>query len=213
VNAAELILLTDLKLKPNKKESINRIPDSKHISRVSGIGGSMQEAILCLVSTEEEAQRIIDALRAKGFSNADISVLLPAKNFTRDVGYEKHSKAPEGTAAGASTGALLGGALGWLTGIGSLAIPGVGPFIAAGPIMAMLGGAALGGTVGGITGGLIGLGIPEIEAKQYEGKLRDGNILISFHAQNNSQAKQAEEVFKALGGHDIMRTLESKVAS
>jgi hypothetical protein len=102
--------------------------------------------------------------------------------------------------------------LGWLTGIGALAIPGIGPFIAAGPIMAMLGGVAIGGTVGGVTGGLLGLGLPEYEAKQYEGKLRDGNILLSLHTANVGQAKKAEDLFKALGAKDVMCAEEAKVA-
>ena len=108
-----------------------------------------------------------------------------------------------------ATGGILGGALGWLVGIGALAIPGVGPFIAAGPIMAALGGAAVGGAVGGIAGALIGLGIPEYEAKRYEGKVKDGNVLISVHTENLSQIRLAKDIFKNAGAEDISTTGES----
>jgi hypothetical protein len=172
----------------------------------------MSEAVFCIVPNEQQASHIVDSLRLAGFNSTDISILLPDKNVARDLGHEKHSKAPEGVSTGASTGALLGGALGWLTGIGALAIPGLGPFIAAGPIMSMLGGAAIGGTVGGVTGGLIGLELPEYEAKQYEGKLHDGNILLSLHTTNASHAKKAEDLFRALGAKDITRAEEAKVA-
>jgi hypothetical protein len=171
----------------------------------------MQQAVFCIVPTEAQAEGIVDSLRSEGFNNRDISMLLPDKNVTKDLGHEKHSKAPEGTVAGVGTGAVLGGALGWLAGVGLLAVPGLGPFIAAGPIMAMLSGAAVGGGVGGFVGGLIGLGVPEYEAKQYDGKLRDGNILLSVHAESNREAKRAEEIFKHLGAHDIMCTSEEKI--
>jgi hypothetical protein len=170
----------------------------------------MAQAVICIVGTELEAGQIVDSLKAAGFSNSDISALMPDKNATKDMGHEKHSKAPEGVSVGASTGAVLGGALGWLAGVGALAIPGLGPFIAAGPIMGLLSGAALGGSVGGVSGGLIGLGIPEIEAKQYENKLRDGNILLSVHTENGDEAKRAEETFKQFGAKDIHRIQEVK---
>jgi hypothetical protein len=156
-------------------------------------------------------KRIVDMLKTAGFLNTDISVLMPDRSGVRDLGTEKHSKAPEGTSTGAASGAVLGGALGWLAGIGALAIPGVGPFVAAGPIMAALSGAAIGAASGGVAGGLIGLGMPEYEAKQYEGKLRDGNILLSVHTENGDQAKQAEEIFKNGGAKDITRSGEEAV--
>ncbi|MDQ5965230.1 MAG: hypothetical protein QG625_1385 [Cyanobacteriota bacterium erpe_2018_sw_39hr_WHONDRS-SW48-000098_B_bin.30] len=171
----------------------------------------MKQAVICIVPTEVEADRIVDQLRASGFPDSSVSILMPDRMANKDLGHEKHSKAPEGAAAGAGTGMVLGGALGWLAGIGSLAIPGIGPFVAAGPIMAMLGGAALGGAAGGATGGLIGLGLPEYEAKQYEGRLRDGNILLSVHTENMEEAKQAEQIFKNGGAKDIHRTGEEKV--
>src|SRR5471030_353288 len=131
----------------------------------------MKQAVICIVPTESQAENIVDSLRVAGFFPSDISILMPDTTGVRDMGHEKHSKAPEGTSTGAGAGAIVGGALGWLAGIGALAIPGVGPFVAAGPIMAALSGAAIGAAGGGLTGGLIGLGMPEYEAKQYEGKL------------------------------------------
>jgi uncharacterized membrane protein len=171
----------------------------------------MKQAVLCIVPTEAQADRIVYALRSSGFNNADVSVVMPDQCAAKDVGHEKHSKAPEGATTGGVTGLVLGGALGWLAGVGALAIPGLGPFVAAGPIMATLGGAAVGGTSGGVIGSLIGLGIPEIEAKQFETKLRDGNILLSVHTENGDEAKRVEEIFKAEGASDICKTSEEKV--
>jgi hypothetical protein len=173
----------------------------------------MKKAVICLVPTESQAENIVDSLRVAGFFPSDISILMPDTTGVRDMGHEKHSKAPEGTSTGAGAGAVLGGALGWLAGIGALAIPGVGPFVAAGPIMAALGGAAIGAAGGGVVGGLIGLGIPEWEAKQYEGKLNEGNVLISVHTEDNDQIKRAEEIYKAAGAKDIKVTGEEKVQS
>lgn len=171
----------------------------------------MKQAVVCLVPTESHADRVIDSLRSGGFTSNDISILMPDQSGTRDLGVKKETKAPEGASTGAGTGALLGGALGWLAGIGALAIPGVGPFVAAGPIMAALSGAAIGATTGGVTGGLIGMGIPEMEAKQYESKLREGNILISVHTEDGDEAKRAEELLKAANAHDVKRVSEEKV--
>lgn len=169
----------------------------------------MEKAVFCIASNAGQAERIANDLRSAGFSGNDISVLFPDKSGTRDFAHEQHTKAPEGAAAGASTGGLLGGGLGWLVGVGSLAIPGVGPFIAAGPIMAALGGAAIGATVGGLTGALIGMGIPEYEAKQYEGKIREGNILISVHADTGEEVDRAKEIYTRAGAHDISSSGES----
>src|SRR5437764_5262043 len=138
----------------------------------------MSKSVFCLCDSAGQAENIVDGLRAAGFSNGDISVLFPDKSGTRDFAHEKSTKAPEGAATGAGTGGVLGGALGWLAGVGALAIPGVGPFIAAGPIMAALSGAAIGAAACGIAGALVGLGIPEYEAKRHEGKIKEGNILI-----------------------------------
>ena len=153
----------------------------------------------------------VDALRAADFRNTDISVLFPENEGTKDFAVEKQTKAPEGTTTGATSGAVIGGGLGWLAGIGALAIPGVGPLIAAGPLMAALSGAAAGATVGGIAGGLIGLGIPEYEAKTYEGKIRNGNILIAVHTDNGDAEKRAKQILESNGAHDIAVTGDSSV--
>jgi hypothetical protein len=167
------------------------------------------KSVFCIATTRSQADLIVNRLQSSGFSNNDISVLFPDKETTRDFAHEKNTKAPEGIATGAGTGGVVGGALGWLAGIGALAIPGVGPFIAAGPIMAALSGAAVGATVGGIAGGLIGLGIPELEAKRYEGKVKAGNILLSVHTENSDEIKAAEKIFQNAGAQDICTTGES----
>jgi hypothetical protein len=145
----------------------------------------------------------VDALRGAGFRSTDISVLFPENVGTKDFAHEKGTKAPEGATAGAGTGAVVGGALGWLAGIGALAIPGIGPFVAAGPIMAALAGVGVGGAVGGITGALIGLGIPEYEAKRYEGRIKNGGILLSVHSDNSDWTRKAKEVLERTGAQDI----------
>ena len=147
-------------------------------------------------------------LRQAGFRHTDISVLFPYNEGTKDFAAEKNTKAPEGTAAGAGTGAVIGGTLGWLAGIGSLAIPGLGPFIAAGPIAAALSGAAVGAAVGGITGALVGMGIPELEAKRYEGKVKSGNLLLSVHTEESEEVKAVKEIFEAENASDICVTGE-----
>lgn len=152
----------------------------------------------------------VDALKHAGFRNTDISVLFPENLGTKDFGHEKHTKAPEGAVAGASSGAIIGGALGWLAGIGALAIPGIGPFVAAGPIVAMLSGIGVGGTVGGFTGALIGVGIPEYEAKRYEGRIRNGGILLSVHCDNSDWVKRAKEILDHSGAADIATSSEAK---
>lgn len=171
----------------------------------------MAQAVFCLARTEAQAIRIVDQLKAAGFSHNDISVLFPDKAGTRDFAHEQHTKAPEGAAAGAGTGGVLGGTLGWLVGIGALAIPGLGPFIAAGPIMAALSGAAAGAALGGLTGALIGLGIPEYEAKRYEGKVKDGNLLISVHTEDSTERARARQIFEQEGAEDIADTAEAHV--
>src|SRR6185369_18086178 len=153
----------------------------------------MEKAVFGIAKTESQAANIVDQLKAAGFSNNDISVLFPDKRGTKDFAHEQNTKAPEGAATGAGTGGVVGGVFGWLVGIGALAIPGLGPFIAAGPIMAALSGAAAGAAIGGIAGALIGMGIPEIEAKQYEGKVKEGNLLISVHAEDSNERARAKE--------------------
>jgi hypothetical protein len=168
-----------------------------------------KQSACCIASSRYQAEEIIESLQDANFSNNDISVLFPDKETTRDFAHEKNTKAPEGAIAGVGTGGVLGGALGWIAGIGALTIPGVGPFIAAGPIMAALGGAAIGAAVGGITGSLIGLGIPEIEAKRYEGKIVAGNILISVHVEDAEDVRVAKEIFSEAGASDICTTGEA----
>jgi hypothetical protein len=151
----------------------------------------------------------VDALREAGFRSEDISVLFPDNEGTKDFAHEKHTKAPEGATTGATTGALAGGGLGWLVGIGALAIPGLGPFIAAGPIVAALAGAGAGGALGGLTGALIGAGIPEYEAKRYEGRIKEGGILLSVHCDNSDWTKKAKDILKRTGADDVSSTGES----
>src|SRR6202040_4355539 len=170
---------------------------------------AMKKAVFGIVKTENQAINIANQLQAAGFAPNDISVLFPDRTGTRDFAHEQHTKAPEGAAAGAGTGAVLGGALGWMVGIGSLAIPGLGPFIAAGPIMAALAGAGVGGAVGGIAGALVGMGIPEYEAKRYEGRVKDGGILISVHCEDSDWKKRAKQILEATGAQDISATSEA----
>jgi hypothetical protein len=163
----------------------------------------MQRAVVCIAKTERQATEIVGQLKTGGFPGSDISVLFPDRQGTRDFAHKKETKAPEGATAGVTTGGALGGALGWLAGIGALAIPGVGPLIAAGPILAALTGAAAGAAVGGVSGALVGYGIPEYEAKVYEGKIRDGNILISVHTEDSKERARAKEIFDRCGAEDI----------
>jgi hypothetical protein len=171
----------------------------------------MAKAVFCIAQSETQAETIVNQLRNVGFSNSDISVLFPDKRGTKDFAHEHHTKAPEGATAGAGAGGVIGGALGWLAGIGALAIPGLGPFIAAGPIVAALSGATVGAAVGGLTGALVGMGIPEFEAKRYEGKLRDGNILISVHSEDGAQTRRAKEIFEEFHAQDISTAGEANV--
>ena len=148
-------------------------------------------------------EKAVDQLRAAGFRNSDISVLFPQGGGTKEFAVEKDTKAPEGAARGAGTGVVVGGTLGWLMGAGILAIPGLGPFIAAGPIMAVLAGAGAGGVVGGITGALVGMGIPEYEANRYEGRIKKGGILLSIHADDNDWKKKGKEILERTKAEDI----------
>jgi hypothetical protein len=166
-------------------------------------------AVFGIYPHHTSVERAVDALKAAGFSNNDISVLFPKNEGTKDFGHEKNTKAPEGASTGAGTGAVLGGGLGWLVGIGALAIPGLGPFIAAGPIMAALAGAGVGGAVGGLTGALIGMGIPEYEAKRYEGRVKDGGILLSVHSDTSDEVKRAKAILERTGAQDISTTGEA----
>lgn len=167
-------------------------------------------AVFGIYRNRAGVESAVDALKAAEFRNSDISVLFPENTGTKDFAHEKETKAPEGATAGAGTGALLGGGLGWLAGIGALAIPGLGPFIAAGPIMAALAGAGVGGAVGGLTGALVGMGIPEYEAKRYEGRVKDGGILLSVHSDDSQWTKRAKEILERTGAEDVSSTGEAK---
>lgn len=159
--------------------------------------------VFCIAKSHSQAEQIVDRLQSGGFSSSEISILLPDTEGNHDIGHVKATKAPEGATTGAAAGGVTGGVIGLLAGIGALAIPGVGPLIAAGPIMAALSGAAVGGATGGLVGGLIGLGIPEIEAKRYEEKLKSGNYLIAVHTHDSDEEKLAKETFKTAGADDI----------
>jgi hypothetical protein len=170
-------------------------------------------AVFGIYPTLASADNAVDALVKSGFPTTAVSALLPENLGSKTLGTEKATKAPEGAAAGATSGAVLGGALGLLAGIGALAIPGVGPLIAAGPIMATLAGVGVGGAVGGFTGALIGMGIPEYEAKRYEGRMQKGAILVSVHCDTSDEIKLAKGILKNTGGEDISSTGESSVGS
>jgi hypothetical protein len=173
----------------------------------------MKKAVIAIVPSRLDAENIVSELRSEGFGSNDISVMFPDKRGTRDFAHEQHTKAPEGATAGAGAGGLIGGTLGLLAGIGTLAIPGLGPFIAAGPLMAALGGIGAGGVVGGVVGALVGMGIPEYEAKVYEGKLRGGGILVSVHTDDAEERVVALEVFRRAGVQDAATKIEATVAA
>ena len=173
---------------------------------------SKNKVVIGIVDTEIEAENLVQRLTANGLASSDISAILPDKRGTRDFAHEHNTKAPEGAATGGVAGLGVGAAVGWLAGIGALAIPGLGPFIAAGPIMAALGGAAVGGTAGGIVGALVGMGIPEFEAKRYDAKVREGNILIPVHTEDSKQRDLAKEVLERGGAKDISTGRESGIS-
>ena len=172
---------------------------------------SSKKAVLGLVSNHAQAETVVDDLRNNGFANNDISALFPDKSGSRDFAHEHNTKAPEGAVAGVGAGGAIGGTLGLLAGIGALAKPGLGPFIAAGPILAALSGAAAGAALGGITGALIGMGIPEMEAKQFEGKIKGGNILLSVHVEDSDMQTRAKKILERHGATDIVTVGEESV--
>src|ERR1700675_3070425 len=166
-------------------------------------------AVFGIYRDQTGVENAVDALKAAGFRNTDISVLFPENVGTKDFAVQKGTKAPEGAATGAGTGAVIGGGLGWLAGIGALAIPGIGPSIAAGPIVAALAGVGVGGAVGGITGALVGMGIPEYEAKRYEGRVKEGGILLSVHCDDSNWTKKAKEILERTGAQDVSSSGEA----
>ena len=168
------------------------------------------KSVFGIYSSRSAVENAVLALKDAGFQQSNVSVLLPENLGNREIATEKNTKAPEGAATGAGSGAVIGGTLGWLVGIGTLAIPGLGPFIAAGPIMAALAGGAVGGAVGSIGGALIGMGIPEYEAKRFEGRITKGGILLSVHSDDSAWTKRAKEVLERTGATDIASTGETK---
>jgi len=165
-------------------------------------------AVFGIYRNRQHAENAVDELLANNYRREDISVLMQDNVGTKDFAHEKHTKAPEGVATGAGAGAVVGGTLGLLAGIGALAIPGLGPFIAAGPIMGALAGAGTGGVVGGLIGALVGLGIPEYEAKRYEGLVKDGGILLSVHCDNSDWVKRAKDILDRTGAQDVSSSSE-----
>lgn len=170
-------------------------------------------AVFGIYKSSTAAERAVDQILAAGFSNNDISVLLPDSRSSKEFAHEKNTKMPEGTTTGATTGGLIGGTLGLLAGIGSLAIPGVGPLIAAGPIMATLAGVGAGGAVGGLIGALVGMGIPEYEAKRYEGRVKDGGVLLSVHCATSNDISRAKDLLKQTGAEDIASAGEKSAST
>jgi hypothetical protein len=170
---------------------------------------SKNKAVFGIYNSTVDAERAVDTLLRSGFSNNDISVLLPDDESTREFAHKKDTKAPEGTTTGGVAGGVIGGTLGLLAGIGALAIPGVGPFIAAGPIMGGLAGLGVGGAVGGLIGALVGMGIPEYEAKRYEGRLKKGGVLLSVHCDTSEEIKRSENLLKGTGAEDISSAAET----
>jgi hypothetical protein len=166
-------------------------------------------AVFGIYSDRVQVECGVDSLLEARFRNEDISVLFPDNEGTKDFAHQKNTKAPEGVAAGVGAGGAIGGTLGLLVGIGALAIPGLGPFIAAGPIMAALAGMGVGGAVGGLVGALVGMGIPEYEAKRYDGRVRQGGILISIHCDNSEWIGRAKEILKQTGAEDIASAVEA----
>jgi hypothetical protein len=170
-------------------------------------------AAFAIFPTRSEAELAVNQLTAAGFSSQDVSVLMADKSGTKDFATEKNTKAPEGTTTGAGVGGTIGGTIGLLAGIGAIAIPGVGPLIAAGPIMATLAGLGVGGTVGGVIGALVGMGIPEYEAKRYEGRVKDGGTLVSVHCDSSDEVSRAKDILKAAGGEDVASSGEKSVST
>jgi hypothetical protein len=174
---------------------------------------SKNTAVFGIYKDRPSAELAVDRIAAEGFSHNDISVLLPNAESSKEFAHEKNTKAPEGTVAGGTTGAAIGGTLGLLAGIGALAIPGVGPLIAAGPIMASLAGFGIGGAVGGVVGALVGMGIPEFEAKRYEGRVKDGGVLLSVQCDTDEEVARAKGLLKQTGAEDVSSAGEKAFSS
>lgn len=169
-----------------------------------------KKAVFGIYASQSDAENAVNELKLAGFRNTDISILFPENMGTKDLALKKNTKAPEGTAAGAGSGAVVGGILGWLVGAGALMIPGLGLVVAAGPILGLLSGIGVGGVLGGLTGALVGLGTPEYEAKRYEGRIRKGSILLSVHCDDSDWVKTAKTILEETGAEDTSTTVESK---
>lgn len=169
-----------------------------------------RKAVFGIFADRSTVERAVDQLKSAGYRNSDISVLMPSKEGTQDFAIAKETKAPEGAAAGMATGVAVGTGLGWLVGVGALAIPGIGPFVAAGPIMAALAGAGIGGAAGGIAGAMVGAGIPEYEAKRFEGLVKGGGILLSVHVDDHEWEKKADAILRSSGAKDVASETEKK---
>src|SRR5580658_4194751 len=174
---------------------------------------SKNTAVFGIYGSPRLAEEAVNKLIAAGFSNDDVSVLLPDEQSSKNFAHEKNTKAPEGTTTGVATGGVIGGTLGLLAGIGALAIPGVGPFIAAGPIMAALAGVGAGGAVGGFIGAMVGMGMPEYEAKRYEGRVKAGGVLLSVHCDTSDEISRAKDLLKETGAEDISSAGEKSVST
>jgi hypothetical protein len=196
-------VVNQLEVKTNSTSFVCRDCESRFLFDDLFVESPMSSSVFCIAKSQTIADAIVTRLKTKGFADNDISVLFPDTSTTRDFAHEKNTKTPKGATVGAGAGGVVGGTLGLLAGIGLLAIPGVGPLIAAGPIMASLGGIAVGATVGGITGALVGMGIPELEAKRYEGKVKDGNILISVLTEDRDEASDARSIFESEQATDV----------
>jgi hypothetical protein len=166
-------------------------------------------AVFGIYPNAECAERGVDTLIAAGVPSRNISVMMPDSSTTRAFAHEKDTKAPEGATVGATTGGVVGGALGVLAGIGALAIPGLGPLIGAGPLVAGLAGLGAGGAVGGLVGALVGMGIPEYEAKLYEGRVKHGGVLLSVHCDTTQAVTRAKHTLQGTGAEDVASAGES----
>ena len=177
------------------------------------MSNNKKTAVFGIYPSVTQAERAVDSLVSEGFSSDDISVLMPDSKSSKDFAHEKNTKAPEGATTGVAAGGTIGGTLGLLAGIGALAIPGVGPFIAAGPIMGALAGLGVGGAVGGLVGALVGMGIPEFEAKRYEGRVKKGGVLLSVHCDTSEAITRAKDILTRTGAQDISSAGEEAVGA
>ena len=203
------VLQPALRRRKSRSRDLVRLRASRLLALGVKIMTAKKTAVFGIYDSRIQAEGSVDRLLAANFSNDDISVLLPDSQSSKDFAHEKNTKAPEGTTAGVTTGGAIGGTLGLLAGIGALAIPGVGPFIAAGPIMSALAGLGVGGAVGGLIGALVGMGIPEYEAKRYEGRIKEGGVLLSVHCDTSEEITRAKDLLRHTGAQHISSSGEA----